>query len=131
MMSQTPQALTGRLGYAIPSLIEKAGVAPMYISDMTDVIELFEKLHAFNPDIASYIIPNAFNRRVLVQMNLRSALHFIKLRAAPNAHFAIRRVAQKMAEEIRLRYPLFANYFLPLNNETSKSISTEFFSRLF
>ena len=83
----------------------------LFNSDMTAVIELYEKLHAFNPSVASYIVPNAFNRRVLLQMNLRSAFHFIKLRSAPNAHFAIRRVALKIAEEIRIRYPLFAKYF--------------------
>ncbi len=131
MMTQTPQTLTGRQGYAIPSLIEQAGASPVFIADMTDVIDFYENLYAFNPHIASYIVPNAFNRRVLIQMNLRSALHFIKLRSAPNAHFAIRRVALKMAEEIRLRYPLFANYFMSANSETWHSISTKFFSRLF
>ena len=81
-------------------------------------------------NVASYIVPNAFNRRVLIQMNLRSALHFIKLRSAPNAHFAIRRIALKIAEEIRMRYPLFANYFMPTNGETWQSVSSEFFGQL-
>ena len=131
MMTQTPQNLTNRLGYAIPLLIEEAGVSAVFIKDMNDVIDLFEKLYSFNPHVASYLVPNAFNRRVLVQMNLRSALHFIKLRSAPNAHFAIRRIALKMSEEIRLRYPLFANYFMPIYGETWQSVSSKFFSRLF
>jgi thymidylate synthase ThyX len=131
MMTQTPQDLTCRLGYAIPSLIKESGVAQPFNTDMNDVMELYEKLYTLNPNVASYIVPNAFNRRVLVQMNLRSALHFIKLRSAPNAHFAIRRIALKIAEEIRSRYPLFANYFMPTIGETWQSVSSEFFDRLF
>lgn len=131
MMTQTPQPLTTRQGYAIPSIFEDADISGMFKSDMAGVEVFYEKLTLFNPAIASYIIPNAFNRRVLIQMNLRSALHFIKLRSAPNAHFAIRRVALKMAEEIRLRYPLFARYFMPTTGETWQSISTQLFHQLF
>ena len=105
---------------------------PLFNSDMNAVMELYEKLYAFNPDVASYIVPNAFNRRVLLQMNLRSAFHFIKLRSAPNAHFAIRRIALKIAEEIRMRYPLFATVFqfrLPakLGNLYPLSSSTDWY----
>jgi thymidylate synthase ThyX len=97
---------------------------------MNDVKELYKKIYSFDPDVASYIIPNAFNRRVLLQMNLRSALHFIKLRSAPNAHFAIRRIALKIAEEIRSRYPIFANYFTPIYGETWQSVTSENFDQL-
>ena len=97
---------------------------------MIAVKDLYEKLYAFDPEVAAYIVPNAFNRRVLLQMNLRSAYHFIKLRSAPNAHFAIRRVALKIAEEIRMRYPLFAKFFNADSEETWQSVSSEFFDRL-
>jgi len=130
MMTQTPQALTARLGYAIPALLDEAGVLPLFNADMADVIEFYEKLNDLNPHIASYIVPNAFNRRVLIQMNLRSALHFINLRSASNAHFAIRRVAMRMAEEISQRYPVFANYFTPAYNETWQSLSSQSFYSL-
>ncbi len=96
MMTITPQTLSTRLGYAIPSLLEEAGIYSIFKSDMDDVEIFYENIYKFNPEIASYIVPNAFNRRVLIQMNLRSALHFIKLRSAPNAHYAIRRVALKI-----------------------------------
>ena len=29
--------------------------------------EMYEKLQAFNPDVAQYVVPNGFNRRVLAQ----------------------------------------------------------------
>jgi thymidylate synthase ThyX len=131
MMTITPQTLSTRLGYAIPSLLEEAGIYSIFKSDMDDVEIFYENIYKFNPEIASYIVPNAFNRRVLIQMNLRSALHFIKLRSAPNAHYAIRRVALKMAEEIGKRYPLFTSFFMPSQDETWLSISNQFFCQLF
>jgi thymidylate synthase ThyX len=131
MMTQTVQALTARQGYAVPSLLEDSGALSIFEADMADTETFYEKILAFNPQIASYIVPNAFNRRVLLQMNLRSALHFVKLRSASNAHFAIRRVALRIAEEIRIKYPLFARYFSPVSDETWQSISSQLFSRLF
>jgi thymidylate synthase ThyX len=129
MMTQTPQRFTARLGYAIPRLIADAGLEDAFISDMEEVKQVYEKLSKFNPEVAAYILPNAFNRRILLETNLRSAYHFIRLRSAPNAHFAIRRVAQRLADEVQVRFPLFANYFKPSSGETWKSITDEYFSK--
>jgi hypothetical protein len=41
-----------------------------------------------------------FNRRVLATFNLREAYAFCQLRSAPNAHFSIRKVAERVAQEI-------------------------------
>lgn len=130
MMTQTPQPLTVELGYTVPLLLKEAGISAAFSADMSDVVDFYKELSRFNPNIAAYIVPNAFNRRVLIQMNLRSAFHFIKLRSAPNAHFGIRRVALKIAEEIGLRYPIFADYFKGVGNETWQSISSEYFNQL-
>ena len=131
MMTQSPQDLTCGLGYAVPSLLRESGMDQLFNSDMKAAMELYKKLYAFDPGVAPYSVPNAFNRRILLQMNLRSAFHFTKLRSASNAHFAIRRIALKIAEEIRTRYPLFANYFVAETGETWQSVSSEFFDRLF
>ncbi|MDK2979803.1 MAG: hypothetical protein PWQ55_150 [Chloroflexota bacterium] len=127
MMTQTPQRFTARLGYATPKLFEQAGVLDDFQADMQEVIRAYEELARIDPEAAAYILPNAFNRRVLMSMNLRSALHFIKLRSAPNAHFAIRRAAQRLADELQKRYPLFADYLRPDSNETWQSITQEYF----
>lgn len=130
MMTQTPQRLTASLGFAVPALIEEAGVAGRYREDMEAVKILFAEISRDYPHAASYIVPNAFNRRVLLQTNLRSALHFIKLRSAPNAHFAIRRAALRMAGTIQERFPLFAEYFEPKTGESWQEISKTYFSQL-
>jgi thymidylate synthase ThyX len=130
MMTQTPQSLTTRQGFMIPRLLEESGNLETFLKDMAEVQAVFEQLYAFNPHVASYVVPNAFNRKVLVQMNLRSALHFVKLRSASNAHFAIRRVAARIAEEIKVHYPLFAKFFCTSEPETWESISTSYFTHL-
>jgi thymidylate synthase ThyX len=127
MMTQTPQRFIARLGYAIPKLIKDAGLLDAFTADMEAVQNAYEELAGSNPEAAAYILPNAFNRRVLLQTNLRSALHFTRLRSAPNAHFAIRRVAQRLAEEIRVHFPLFASYFTPESDENWESITEKYF----
>jgi len=118
MMSQTPQALTADLGYAIPSLITAAGFEARYIEAMDSAAAAYQKLAEFNPQIASYVVPNGFNRRVLASFNLREAYHLCQLRAAKNAHFSIRRVAREIYAEIKKHHPLLAKY-MRLPEETT------------
>lgn len=110
MMTQTPQLQTAALGCATPRRIVEAGFEEEYRRAMDAAAALWKKLHAFNPLVAQYIVPNGFNRRVLATFNLREAYAFCQLRAAPNAHFSIRKIAQKVAEEIRRVHPLLSKY---------------------
>lgn len=126
MMTQTPQALTTNLGYAIPRQISLAGFEQQYRFTMQSAAEAFEQLSRWNPQVAAYIVPNGFKRRILFSLNLREAFAFCKLRSAANAHFSMRRMAQRVAEEIRRVHPLLAKYMqLPL--ETWQEIEEEFF----
>jgi thymidylate synthase ThyX len=128
-MTQTPQHLTTRLGYATPSLITEAGFGSRYEATMESAHEMYEKLYQFNPDVAQYIVPNGFNRRVLAQFNLREAFAFCQLRSAANAHFSIRRVAQKMYEDILGVHPLLAKY-MKRPDETWQSIEENHFTKI-
>lgn len=129
MMTQTPQRLTARLGYATPLLITEADFGSKYEAAMEAARQMYEKLHAFNPDVAQYIVPNGFNRRVLAQFNLREAFAFCQLRSAANAHFSIRRTAQKIYEEISRVHPLLAKY-MKLREETWQSVEENYFSKI-
>jgi thymidylate synthase ThyX len=128
MMCQTPQALTTRLGYALPRQIAGAGFEVPYRAAMLTASEMYESLADWNPHVAAYIVPNGFNRRVLFTMNLREAFAFCQLRAAANAHFSIRRVALRLAEEIHRVHPLFAKYIKLPEGETWQSIEAEYFA---
>ncbi len=127
MMTQTPQRLTTRLGYAIPRLIADAGLRPRYEAAMQQAAEVFERLSGFNPDVAQYVVPNAYNRRVLARFNLREAYAFCQLRAAPNAHFSIRRVARQVHDAIRQVHPRLAAY-MHLPEESVQGLGERYFA---
>lgn len=125
MMTQTPQALTARLGYAVPRRIVEAGFEVPYRAAMEAAAEAYEQLAAWNPHVAAYLVANGFYRRVLFTMNLREAFAFCRLRAAVNAHFSMRRLAQRVAEEIARVHPLLAKY-MRLPEETWQEIEAQF-----
>ena len=128
MMTQTPQNLTARLGYAVPRLISAAGFEKTYRQAMETALESYEQIAAFNPDVAAYLVPNAFNRRVLCSFNLREAFQFLALRSGANAHFSIRRVARRMAEQIQASSPLLGQYLRLPPGETWQEIENQHFS---
>jgi len=128
MMTQTPQKLTTRLGYAIPRLITEAGFGSQYEAAMESATQMYEKLHEENPHVAQYVVPNGFNRRVLAQFNLREAFAFCQLRSAANAHFSIRRIAQRVYEEMQRVHPLLTKY-MKLPEETWKSVEKDYFTK--
>ncbi len=127
MMTQTPQALTTRLGYAVPRLIVDSGFEDQYRSAMESTARVFEQLSAWNPDVASYLVPNGFNRRVLFTLNLREAFAFCRLRSARNAHFSMRRVARRVAVEIQRVHPILAA-FMHLPQESWQEIESSHFA---
>jgi len=129
MITQTPQLQTAALGYATPRLITEAGYGTQYETAMDAAKSMWEKLVEFNPYVAQYVIPNGFNRRVLATFNLREAYAFCQLRAASNAHFSIRRVAQRIFEEIACAHPLLTKY-MRLPDESWQAIDEEYFANV-
>jgi len=128
MMTQSPQSLTTRLGYTVPARFVQAGLEGRYRMAMDQAAETYEELAKWNPQVAAYIVPNGFKRRVLFSMNLREAFSFCQLRSAPNAHFSMRRVAERLAQEIRRVHPLLATY-MALPDEPWQEIESQFFSQ--
>jgi thymidylate synthase ThyX len=127
MMTQTPQLLTAELGYSTPRLMAEAGLASGYADAMDAASRTYAKLRDVSPQVAQYVVPNGFRRRVLAKFNLREAYAFCELRTAPNAHFSIRKVAAAVAEQIRRVHPLLANY-MRLGGETSVGVQSEHFA---
>jgi thymidylate synthase ThyX len=128
MMSQTPQALTTTLGYAIPKGIVEAGFEENFSAAMDQAYKLYTKIANSKVAAASYVVPNAYNRRVLCRLNLREAFHFCQLRSAGNAHFSIRRVARAMYEKIVDIHPILAAFMKLDEDESSQSITADYFS---
>lgn len=129
MMTQTPQPFTPHLGYALPQRIITAGLQSTYQAAMHIAAQTWGEIaETLGPHVAAYLLPNAFNRRLLLQTNLRSAIHLIKLRSAPNAHFSIRRLAQRMAEQIASVCPLLSPLLECNPEETWQQIQNDHFA---
>jgi thymidylate synthase ThyX len=90
---------------------------------------MYEKLYRENPAVAQYVVPNGFNRRVLAQFNLREAYAFCQLRSAANAHFSIRRVAQRIYEEMARVHPLLTKH-MKLHEETWQGVEEGYFAKV-
>ena len=127
MMTQTVQPLTALLGYAVPRGIVESGCEPVYREAMGRAEALYAELSTFNSEIAGYVVPNGFNRRVLFTLNLREAFTFCRLRAAENAHFSIRRVALQVHEAILGIYPHLALFMDVPEGVTWQDIVQEYF----
>jgi thymidylate synthase ThyX len=128
MMTQSPQALTCDLGYALPRAIEDAGLRGEYEAAMDAAAEAYRGLHEEFPDEASYVVPNGFNRRVLMTLNLREAFHLCELRGTLTAHFSVRRTAGQVYELIAKAHPLLAGYMRCRENPAWRDIEHEFFA---
>lgn len=96
IMTQSEQLLTTFLGYEIPPDIENSGCLKDYIHAMEEADKLFKKMYEKMPYEAQYLVPLAFRKRILVEMNFRSLHHFIRLRSSPHGHFSYRNIVQKM-----------------------------------
>ncbi|MGH2594211.1 MAG: FAD-dependent thymidylate synthase [Anaerolineae bacterium] len=130
MMTQTPQALTVDLGYAIPRAIDEAGFRERYCRALDRSVEAYRILARDFPHEASYLVANAFHRRVLLTLNLRELFHFCRLRGGPTGHFSYRRIAMHMVEILRETHPVFAPYARCDAYPPSKQIEEEFFAQV-
>jgi thymidylate synthase ThyX len=130
LMTQTPQRLAADLGYAVPRLITQAGFEGAYREAMERAAAGHRTLARWNPDVAAYLVPNGFNRRVVMTLNLREAFHFCELRSASNAHFSIRRLALQMAEALRGAVPLLAPFLRLPEGTDWRALESEHFTRV-
>jgi thymidylate synthase ThyX len=128
MMTQSPQRLTCDLGFAVPRAIEEAGLREEYDAAMGAAQELYQRLAQALPEEASYVVPNGFNRRVLLTLNLREAFHLCELRGAATAHFSARRTAGQIYAQIAKVHPLLAGYMRCRDNASWNAIESEHFA---
>ncbi len=128
IMTQTPQPLTVDLGYALPQAIAEAGFAAKYDWAMQAAAQAYREIVKEFPHEAAYVVPNAYNRRVLLTMNLRELFHFAQLRGGPNGHFAYRRIAIKAYEIAQEVYPAFAPFMRCEKYPPASEIEREFFA---
>ena len=130
MMTQTPQRLTAELGYAVPKLITEAGFESAFREAMDVASDAYQEMVGWNPYVAAYLVPNAFNRRVLMTLNLRELFHLCELRSQSNAHFSIRRLALLMVELVRQVHPVLTAFLRLPEGVHWRGIEDEHFAQV-
>ncbi|MCC7359218.1 MAG: FAD-dependent thymidylate synthase [Anaerolineales bacterium] len=130
MMTQSPQRLTCDLGFAMPRAFEEAGLRVEYQAALEAAAEAYRRLAAELPEEAGYVVPNAFNRRVLMTLNLREAFHLCELRGTPTAHFSVRRTAGQIYAHIARVHPQLARFMRCRDNPTWPAIEADYFVKV-
>ncbi len=100
-----------RWGYELPDRLAVHARRDEVVQLLEESASLWREFAAWNPKVASYIVPMAFRYRFLMRMNLRQAEHMIRLRSASAGHPSYRRVAQEMYREVVRLWPGLAAAF--------------------
>ena len=90
MQSCFPQPLTIDLGYLVPPLIERAGLAAAFHQAAREAQRAYRELTMVHPGAAQYLVTHAHHRRLIARMNLRECYHVFRLRTSQLAHQSIR-----------------------------------------
>lgn len=100
MLTVDWQTLSPRHGFVRPEAIDVAGHTAAFNRVMDRSAALYDDLLVEHPRQAAYAVSMAFRIRYSMQLNVRSAMHTLELRSAPQGHPAYRRVAQQMYRQI-------------------------------
>jgi hypothetical protein len=131
MMTQSPQAPTVELGYAVPKAIDDAGFGREYRDAIERASEVSKAIGRDFPHEAAYLVTNAHNRRFLCTLNLRELYSMVPLRAREAGHFSYRRIAMQIFETIKAVHPaLLAHVRFGYEPPTSAELGARFFSEI-
>lgn len=99
--------------YVVPPTIEKDKKLKKAYEETMDVIwKQYNKLLEMNipAEDSRYMLPNATCTNIIVTMNARSLLNFFELRCCLHAQWEIRKLANKMLQEVKKVAPtIFKN----------------------
>ena len=108
--TQTNQDVTTEHGYETPQPIIDAGFQDKFEECMKRAKHVYEEIRKEFPKEAQYVVPLAYKKRTLISWNLRSLMHFIKLRSGKEGHESYRRIARMCYHEVKKVHPLLAEY---------------------
>jgi thymidylate synthase ThyX len=114
----------------VPQAFDEAGFGGEYRAAMQSAADAFEQTAADYPEEAAYLVPNGFNRRLLLTLNLRELFHFCELRGAPNAHFSVRRIAGQLHELAAQACPALVRFMRVDGRPNWRAIEAEYFSQV-
>ncbi len=93
-------------GITIPPHIEKSGTEEMLRKAVSESENLYKELVQENmKQVASYVVTNAHNRRMLGSFDLWELYHLINLRMSEGAQWDIKNITGILAEKISEHHP--------------------------
>lgn len=93
-------------GITIPPHIEKSGTQDLLRKAVSESENLYRELINQNlTEVASYVVTNAHNRRILGTFDLWELYHLINLRMSEGAQWDIKNITGMLAEEIGKYHP--------------------------
>lgn len=101
---QYPEYLTLNYGYVVPDDIFGTDMEFEYRTAM-NAVTLYSDDCIYNQDLLQYIIPLGYLHRTVFDVDLEELYYIIELRTRPQGHISYRRVAYKMFELAKERYP--------------------------
>ncbi|MBU0731648.1 FAD-dependent thymidylate synthase [Patescibacteria group bacterium] len=106
----------GELDYIIPPKIRKDKKAlEKYEADIKKAHDDYKALveQGIDKEDARYLLPNAAETKIVITMNARSLLNFFEKRLCTRAQWEIRRMANKMLDEVKPVAPTIFKYAGP------------------
>jgi thymidylate synthase ThyX len=131
MMTQSPQAPTVDLGYAVPRAFDEAGLGGAFREAIELATDAHDAVARDLPREAAYLVTNAHNRRFLATMNLRQLYSLVPLRARESGHFSYRRAALLIYEAVRAVHPMLVSHVrFGYDAPTAAQLETRHFSEV-
>jgi thymidylate synthase ThyX len=101
---QYPEFLATHYGYLVPDDIIGTDMETEYRAAM-DSVQAYADDCIYDQNLMQYIIPLGYLHRTVFDMDLESVYYITELRSRPAGHISYRRVAYKMFELAKERYP--------------------------
>lgn len=118
------QQLTPRYGYAVPDLIEAAGLTDEYESCFERSLELYSQLQAAGYYLeAQYATLLGHKMRWKLTYNAREAFHFHELRTSPQGHPGYRKLVNEMHQKLAERHPILAEAMKFVNKDEDPELT--------
>lgn len=112
---QIEQGFTALHGFDEPEEAAPAGLSERYAAAMQRARQASERIATSGApaaeESAQYVLPLAYRKRCLFNMDFAEVVYISELRTTPAGHKSYRDVAYAMYEETAKRYPSLARYF--------------------
>ena len=93
-------------GITVPPHVEKSGTQNILNKAVLESENLYKELISENlPEVASYVVTNAHNRRMIGNFDLWELYHLINLRMSEGAQWDIMNITEILAEKISKYHP--------------------------